>query len=109
MMIKLPPELSSILEIHLRVGHPVLCQAAGASHFQYVFLDRQGRHMAGSQSMTQFWQGLLQEAHCRIIFPPHRYILCVTVPPHQNVDTVLTAASKRCTHHSVTVAHNFEK
>lgn len=73
--IKLPAELSSLLEIHLRLGHRRLCQEDGANsiEYKYVFMDRHHRHMQESQSMTQFWEGLLHSLWCRVIFPPHRW------------------------------------
>lgn len=35
-------------------------------------MDKKGRPMAESQSMTIFWQDFLRKVGCRVIFPPHR-------------------------------------
>ena len=70
--IKLPLELSTILEIYLAVGHKVMCTQGGGVNTQFVFMDKKGSPMADSQSMTVFWQDLLRKVGCRVIFPPHR-------------------------------------
>lgn len=72
LLINLPVEVSSLLEIHLSLGHKVMCCDAGLTDFPYVFMDKKCNHMAQSQAMTQFWHQLLQQLGCSRIFPPHR-------------------------------------
>ena len=72
--IKLPLDLSTVLEIYLSVGHAVLKGVARCPTSQFMFVDKKGRPFAESQSMTHFWQDFLKKMGCRVIFPPHRYI-----------------------------------
>ena len=71
--IKLPLELSCILEIYLAAGHKLVSSQAAGTSSDFVFMDKKGRPMSESQSMTIFWQDFLRKAGCRVIFPPHRY------------------------------------
>ena len=70
--IELPKELSTLLEIHLTMGHRILCCGTGTTHFPYVFMDRHCKHMAESHAISHFWQTLLEQLGSRVIFPPHR-------------------------------------
>ena len=79
--LKLPLELSCILEIYLAAGHKLVCSQAGGASSGYVFMDKKGRPMSDSQSMTLFWQDFLRKVGCRVIFPPHRCAFLLEIAP----------------------------
>lgn len=65
---ELPLDLAAIIFAYLTKGHPVLCDPG----YQFVFVDRLGRFMEESCTMTNYWKQLLKRLGSPAIFGPHR-------------------------------------
>ena len=68
---KLPAELATLFIKYLIGGSQKLCSVRNQKQI-FVFMDRSGKPMGQSQSLSHYWSYLLGRMGAKFRFPPHR-------------------------------------